>query len=76
MKEAKVAARLERSSFLRNEVERKKREWKAEIAAIKIKKIRLCQWSAQNQTHKKRTSEPKSRRSQQTNSMKTVIFYS
>ena len=27
------AARLERSSFLRNEVEQKKREWKAEMSA-------------------------------------------
>ena len=29
------AARLERSSFLRNEVEQKKREWKAEMSAQK-----------------------------------------
>ena len=35
---AKIAARLERSSFLRNEVEQKKREWKAEMSAPKIKK--------------------------------------
>ena len=29
------AARLERSSFLWNEVEQKKREWKTEMSAIK-----------------------------------------
>ena len=32
---AESAARLERSSFLRNEVEQKKREWKAEMSAQK-----------------------------------------
>ena len=35
MTTAESAARLERSSFLRNEVEQKKREWKAEMSAQK-----------------------------------------
>ena len=38
VKAAGIAARLERSSFLRNEVEQKKREWKAEMSAQKLKK--------------------------------------
>ena len=33
MIESGFAARLERSSFLRNEEEQKKREWKAELSA-------------------------------------------
>ena len=57
----------------------KKRERKTEMSAqkqLKIKRFGFLNCLLKIKHIKKGTSEPKSRRSQQTNSMKTVIFNS